>query len=362
MKKILFIANYDMAIYNFRKEIIEKLIEEKYEVHVSTPIGTCTQKMKDLGICFHETEVERHGKNPFKELKLIFDYIKLMKEIQPNVVFGFTIKPNIYGAIAARKLGIPFIANITGLGTAVETKGIGQKILICLYKYAFKNIRKVFFQNEENMKFFKNNNIAIKVHDLLPGSGVNLNRFPYKQYPESEVIKFTFISRIMKEKGIEQYLYVAEKIQEKYENIEFHICGFCEQEYNGKMQEMIDRKIVQYHGLIHNVPEFLENMHAVIHPTYYPEGLSNVLLEACASGRPIITTNRSGCREVIEDNYNGYMVPQQSYDELLFAVEKFINLTWQEKKQMGINARNKVEKEFNRDIVIQKYLDEVRNI
>lgn len=362
MSKVLFVANYDMGIYNFRREIIEKLIEEKHEVYVSTPVGTCTQKIKDLGVYFCEATVERHGKNPLQELKLLAYYYNLMKEVKPDIVFGYTIKPNIYGAIAARKLGIPFIANITGLGTAVETESLIQKVLICLYKFAFKKVKKVFFQNKENMNFFRKYNIGDGRYDLLPGSGVNLERFPYKEYPENDIIKFAFISRIMKEKGIEQYLYVAEKMKTKYENVEFHVCGFYEEEYDGKLHEMIEKNIVKYHGTIHNVAEFLEDMNAVIHPTYYPEGLSNVLLESCASGRPIITTDRSGCREVIEDGFNGYMVPQQSYEELLIAVNKFISLPMDMKKQMGLNARSKVEKEFNRNIVVQKYIEEVNRI
>lgn len=362
MSKILFVANYDMGIYNFRREIIEKLIEEKHEVYVSTPVGTCTQKIKDLGVHFCEATVERHGKNPLQELKLMRYYFNLMKQVKPDIVFGYTIKPNIYGAIAARQLGIPFVANITGLGTAVETEGIGQKVLIQLYKFAFTRIKKVFFQNRENMEFFRKNNIATEVHDLLPGSAVNLKRFSCKEYPENDVIKFAFISRIMKEKGIEQYLFVAEKIKEKYENVEFHVCGFYEEEYDGRLKEMIEKNTVIYHGTIHNVPEFLESIHVVVHPTFYPEGLSNVLLESCASGRPIITTNRSGCKEVIVDGYNGYMVPQQSYDELLVAVEKFINLSWDEKKQMGLNARAKVEKEFDRNIVVNKYIEVIKSI
>ncbi len=161
----------------------------------------------------------------------------------------------------------------------------------------------------------------------------------------------------MKEIGIDKYLDVAESFKGK--NVEFHVCGFCEPEYDGRLQEEDKKGTVQYHGMIRDVMGFMGDMHCIIHPTYYPEGLSNVLLEACATGRPIITTDRSGCREVVVDGLNGYMIPCRSSEELIKAVNKFLNLSWDEKKIMGIEARHKVEREFDRQIVVEKYVNEV---
>lgn len=282
-----------------------------------------------------------------------------MKEIKPDIVLGYTIKPNIYGAIAAREKNIPFVANITGLGTAVENPGLSQKISIVLYKVAFKKIQRVFFQNTENQQFFINHKIAIDKQGLLPGSGVNLNKFTVKEYPKSDIVKFAFISRIMKEKGIDQYLDAAKMIKGKYPKTEFHICGFCESEYEGKLNEYNDKGIVIYHGMIRDVAEFMGKMNCIIHPTYYPEGLSNVLLEASATGRPIITTNRSGCREVVDDGVNGYMIPQKNSGKLVEAIEKFMKLSSDEKKAMGLAARKKVEREFDRQIVVEAYMKEI---
>ena len=303
--------------------------------------------------------MDRHGKNPLGELKLISEYKKLYNEVKPDIVLGFTIKPNIYGAYVAKKKNIPFVANITGLGTALENNGLSQKILILMYKIAFKNIKKVFFQNKENMQFFINHNIAVGKHELLPGSGVNLERFSVKEYPADNVIKFIFVSRIMKEKGIEQYLETAKYIKEKYPNTEFHICGFCESEYEGKLKEYVDNKIVIYHGMVRNVSDMLKDIHCLIHPTYYPEGMSNVLLESCASGRPIITTNRAGCREIVDDGINGYIVEEKNSKDLIEKVEKFLQLSNEERKQMGLAGRKKVEKEFDRKIVVDAYLKEI---
>lgn len=359
VNKVLFLVNHDVVIYNFRLELVERLLEENYEVHISSPYGERIEDLKKLGCHYHEIQMERHGMNPISEYKLLKAYKKLLKHVKPDMIFGYTIKPNIYGALAAQNKNIPFVANITGLGTAVENPGLTQKVMIVLYKIAFRKIQRVFFQNEENKEFFVKHNIAVDKHGLLPGSGVNLARFSVKDYPSDEVIRFAFISRIMKEKGIDQYLEAAKEIKSKYPNTEFHICGFCEDEYEGKLKEYHDNGMVIYNGMIRDVSTFLENIHCVVHPTYYPEGISNVLLEACATGRPIITTDRSGCREVVDDGVNGYMIPQKDEKKLVEAIEKFLRLEHHDKKQIGLAGREKVNRQFNRQIVVNAYMDEI---
>lgn len=360
-KTVLFLVNHDVVIYNFRLEIVERLIADGHDVHISSPYGERIDDLIALGAKFHDIEMERHGMNPVKEFKLIGTYKKLFREIRPDICLGFTIKPNIYGAIAARQLGIPFVANITGLGTAVENPGLSQKILVLLYKYAFRGVRRVFFQNEENRKFFADRNIALKAHDMLPGSGVNLTRYPYRPYPEDGPVRFAFISRIMKEKGTDQYLEAAEIIKKTHPETEFHVCGFAEDEYSGRLTELHEKGVVDYHGMIRDVAGFMGEMHCIVHPTYYPEGISNVLLEACATGRPIVTTDRSGCREVVEDGVNGFVVEAKNTSSLVAVLEKFIALPNEERARLGMNGRKKVEKEFDRNIVVEKYVREVEN-
>lgn len=358
-KKVLFLVNHDVVIYNFRLEIIERLLADGYDVSISSPYGERIDDLKELGCHFYEIEVERHGMNPIHEFKMLQTYRKLLAEIKPDIVLGFTIKPNIYGAMAAAEKRIPFVANITGLGTAVEGPGKTQKAMIALYKVAFRKIQRVFLQNTENQQFFIDHKIAVDKHKLIPGSGVNLDRFEVKEYPADDVVRFAFISRIMQEKGIDQYLDAAKAIKEKYPHTEFHICGFCEAEYKGKLNEYNNNGTVIYHGMIRDVAGFLADIHCVVHPTYYPEGLSNVLLEASASGRPIITTDRSGCREVIDDGVNGYMIPQQDSQALIEAIDKFMQLDFEAKKSMGLAGRAKVEKEFDRQIVVEAYMKEI---
>lgn len=359
MKKILFLVNHDVVIYNFRLELVERLLKEGHQVIISSPYGERIEDLKALGCEYHEIAIARHGMNPAKELKLIGEYKKLLDRIKPDMVFAYTIKPNIYGSIACRSRKIPCVTNITGLGTAVENGGIMQKITVILYKYAFTKVQRVFFQNTENMQFFTEQKIALGKHDLLPGSGVNLERFAALDYPENDIVEFAFISRIMKEKGIDQYLEAAEYIHRKYPDTVFHVCGFCEDAYEEKLKELTETGIIFYHGMVRDIKGFLQNVHCTIHPTYYPEGLSNVLLESAACARPIITTNRSGCREVIDDGINGFVVKQQDSADLIEKIEKFLALSWEERRAMGLSGRAKVEKEFDRQIVVEKYLKEL---
>lgn len=358
-KKVLILVNHNVVIYNFRKELVQRLVAEGYEVYLSCPQGNRIAELQAMGCRFIETNVDRRSKNPFADLKLIRHYKRMMKEVRPDIVLSYTIKPNIYGGIAARKLGIPQLANITGLGTAVENPGLAQKLIILLYRLAFKKTKKIYLQNEENLEFFRSHHINNKAQEILPGSGVNLKEYQVSEYPDDSTVKFLFLSRILKEKGIDYYLGSATAIKAKYTNVEFHICGFSEDEYTGKLDELNQNGTVIYHGMIHNVRDFLKDIHCVIHPTYYPEGISNVLLESCASGRPIITTDRSGCREVVDNGINGYMVRCQNQEDLNEAIERFLQLSYEQKKTMGLKARAKVEKEFDRQIVVNRYIEEI---
>lgn len=367
--KVLVLANNDVGLYKFRKELISELlypgsflegrIAEPCEVFISLPNGDFVPELVDMGCHFIDTPLDRHGVNPIAEMKLKSRYKQIIREVRPDIVFSYTIKPNIYGGMACKKLKTPCVMNITGLGTAVENGGVIQKIMLLLYRFALPGAKKIFFQNSENERFFVEHNLAIEKHDMLPGSGVNLAHYSLCEYPQEDTIEFALISRIMKEKGIDQYLDAAKVIRKKYPNTKFHICGACEPEYNGELQKLIDDNTVIYHGLVKDIAAIHKVTHCTVHPTYYPEGMSNVLLEACASGRPIITTDRAGCREIIDDGVNGFVVKQQDSDDLIDKLEKFINLSYEQKKAMGLAARAKVEKEFDRRIVVQKYLDEL---
>lgn len=359
-KRILILANKHTTILNFRLEVVKALVDNGYEVYVSLPAHERVKEIDAVGAKTIITEVSRRGTNPIQDFKLMLTYKKLIKQIKPSLVLSYTIKPNVYGGMASTICKVPYIPNITGLGTALENGGLMQKLTIFLYRLGLRKASTIFFQNSENRAFFEKLNIAVDKHESLPGSGVNLTKFALIEYPPDDEIHFAFISRIMREKGIEQYLDAARVIKDKYPNTFFHICGFGNEEYETKMEKLNEEGLIIYHGLLTDVRVMLKDVHCVIHPTFYPEGMSNVLLESAASGRPIISTDRPGCREAIDDGVNGFLVSEQDSEDLIDKVEEFIKLSYSQRKEMGIKGREKVSKEFDRNIVVKKYLEKVQ--
>ena len=361
-KTVAILSNHHAWTYNLRAEIIEKLIDNGYRVVVLVGYGNRVDDLIKMGCEFVDVPVDRHSKNPIGELKLMYLYFKVLRNINPDVVLSYTIKPNLYGAVVCRMLNIPIITNITGLGTAVEYPGLMRTLLISVYKLVFKKVHLVFFQNEANKQLFLDKKIVKDNYDLLPGSGVNIDKFKYLEYPQTKDVEFIFISRVMKEKGAEEFLNAAIEIKRRYMDVKFHICGFCEQAYEEWLQSLHNSGIINYHGMVNNVFDYLRISHCSVLPTYYPEGMSNVLLESCASGRPIITTDRPGCGEIVDDGINGFIVKAKDTEDLVDKMECFIRLSHEQKKEMGLAARQKVERCFNRNVVVDKYLNVINSI
>lgn len=363
MKKVMIVCNYLVGLISFRKELLERLLEEKNEVIVLAPSHKYSKDIEKMGCKFILVEMELRGTNPIKDIKLYKTYKKIIKEERPDVVLTYTIKPNVYAGYACGKLGIPYIPNVTGLGTSVEQPGLLQKITLFLYKQGLKKAKCVFFQNQDNLDFMKKHKVVKNNYQLIPGSGVNLEHHKLLPYPKDETIRFLFISRILYEKGIEEYFEVAKYIKKKYSNTEFHILGKCDDDKYKKMINELEKKnIVIYHGQVDDVREYHKISNCTIHPSFYPEGMSNVLLESCAAGRPIITTKRPGCKEIVEDGINGYLIECQDTEALKEKVETFLNLPLNEKKQMGLNGRKKVEIEFDRIIVVNEYMKQIGDL
>lgn len=357
-EKILILANNDVGLYKFRKELLEQLQIQKYKVYISLPDGEFVEELKSMGCIFIDTPIDRRGTNPIRDLGLLRKYKKIIRDINPKYIFTYTIKPNIYGGIIAAKEGISYFPNVTGLGTSLENNGFLSKIILLLYRYAFRKARTVFFQNTSNQNFFEKHKIARGKHKLLPGSGVNLEYYDFQDYPESENIKFAFIARIMKEKGAGEFLEAAKLIKQQYSNVQFHVCGFCEDSYENILEQLQQDGVIIYHGMVKDIRTVLKDMHCVILPSYH-EGLSNVLLEAGALGRPLIAANVPGCRETFENNIGGFLVAVRSSQDLMKKIELFLNLPFEKKRDMGIEARKYVQRYFNRQIVIDAYLSEL---
>lgn len=357
--KVLLAINFDEGLYNFRKELLEALIKAGYEVHIAVPDGSFIKRLCRMGCLFHDTHLNRRGKNPLQELSLIRRYDALLKEIRPDVVLTYTIKPNLYLGFLCRLRKIPYITTITGLGTAVEGYGILQGITKRLYKAALLKAAVVFFQNETNERLFSELGIAKGRHRMLPGSGVNLQRFAYQPFPEGDTTEFLFISRVMKEKGIEEYLDAAEVIKKEHPEAVFRILGFLEDDYTGRKRfdRLRQEGVIQFEGSVENVIPYIRNSQCTVHPSYYPEGMSNVCLESAACGRAVITTDRAGCRETIKNGSSGFLVKERDSHDLIEKIRQFLALPIEERIRLGRNGRAYMEEKFDRSIVVQNYLD-----
>ncbi len=358
MKKVFLIGNHDIVIYNFRNELIMRLLQEGYQVGVVLPYGEKVELLKQEGCTYYEAKVDRRGMNICRDLGLLWKYWKILKKEKPDIVLTYTIKPNIYGSLAAGFLGIPCIVNITGLGSAVENSGVLQRVSLFLYHIALKKVKYLFFQNQANMDFFMSRNIFRGNYELLPGSGVNTEEYAFGEFPKG-ITKFVFVGRLMREKGIEEYLYAAQKIRRKYGDVEFHICGFCEEEYQSRVEKLQQNHTVIYHGMVQDMKAVYKEMSCIVLPSYH-EGMSNVLLEAAAMGRPGIASRIPGCEEIVEHERTGYLFERKNNRQLCKMMEKFLQLSHEERAVMGREARRKIEKDFDRNVIVKKYLDVIK--
>ena len=362
MKRVLILSNHFITLFSFRKELINTLVQEGYEVYLSLPQSDENQYFIDLGCKIVETNIDRRGVNPFKDIKLINQYKKIIKNVNPDIIFSYTIKPNIYGTIASNKLHYKQVCNITGTGATFLKNSPVAFICRILYRLSVKKSYKVFFQNTGDRDYFIRHKMVKDNYDMLPGSGCNLLENNYYPMPKDEVTKFIFIGRVMELKGIEEYLECAKRIKSKYPDTEFYIAGWNEEEkYKQIVQDYQEKGFVNYIGFRKDIKEWIRQCHCTILPSHGGEGVPNVLLESAATGRVCIGSNINGTKDVIDDNITGYLFETGNPDSLIDKVEKFLNLTFDEREQMGAAGRRKVEKEFDRQKVIDKYLEELKN-
>ena len=361
-KTLLVLTNSVGGLYNFRQEVLQALVNEGFRVVISAPYNKKIKVFFAMGCEYVQTEFKIKGTNPIRDLQLANTYRKLIRQYQPVAVLSYTIKPNLYGGLACRWCHVAQLANITGLGTAVENPGWMQHLTVGLYRACMRGTRLFFFQNKSNFEFFRRHHLIHHQSELIPGSGVNLRYHTFQPYPVDTPVSFVFLSRILPQKGIDNFLEAAAILKQRYPSVEFHVVGSGSAHYKQRLAELSQQGIVVYHGQQLDVRPFYRMAHCTVLPSYYPEGMSNVLLESCAAGRPIITTSRPGCGEAVDDGVNGFIVRQQDTDDLVDKMERFIQLPPEEKKQMGINARKKMEREFDRIIVVDAYLRAVSEV
>lgn len=361
-KTILVFSNSISGLYTFRKEVMTAIAQAGYSVYLVGPEDD--NKIKhydDLGCTIVPMQFSARGMNPFSDLNLLRSYHKLIKQYEPQAVLTYTIKPNIYGGMACRLNGVPQLANITGLGDALENKGWLRTLTILLYRLGLSKARKVFFQNQYNREFCRSNGIVSNNTGLLPGSGVNLNYHQFQPYPQDDVLIFVFMGRLIHDKGAVEYLDAVEVIGRKYPKVQFWILGMYNDEFKERIERLIKIGYLKFIPSKQDIRPVLSDVHCSIMPSYH-EGMSNVNLESAANGRPVITTNVPGCKETVDDGITGYLVESRNSNSLISAIEKFINKPYEEKKLMGQAARKKVEREFDRQIVVDAYLKEIQLI
>lgn len=358
-KKILVLANNDVGLYQFRRELLSELIDLGHDVYISLPNGELVQPLIDAGCKFVDTPVDRRGINPATDFGLIRNYFRILKEISPDLVITYTIKPNIYGCFSCRVKKIPYAANITGLGTAFQNEGMLKKFVTILYKVALKKAKVIFFENSENMRIFQELGICKNREQckLLNGAGVNLEHFYYSEYPkEDSPVHFLFVGRVMKEKGVDELFEAMERLQSSGQKCVLDMLGGYEENYSSIIEKYQKAGWLNYYGYQEDVRPFIEKCHCFVLPSWH-EGMANTNLECAAMGRPLITSNIPGCREAVVENESGFLCEAKDSDSLYNAMAGFLSLTQEQRKTMGCVGRKHMEDVFDKKMVVAETFD-----
>jgi glycosyltransferase involved in cell wall biosynthesis len=370
---ILLVANTAWSIWQFRKNIIKSFIDKKYTVSVISPFDEYIEKLKNIGCTCYTVKISAKGANPIQDLKLTWDLIKLYKHINPDIIFHYTIKPNIYGSIAAKLANIKInIAITTGLGYTFVHKNFVSKLAKSMYMYALKYSYQVWFLNNDDRQIF----IASKLVNqhktfVLPGEGIDTKFFSptnYNAFHESNLeINFLIIARLLWDKGYHEYVEAAKFIRQKYgKHIIFNVIGACNIENPSSiqqkiLQQWIKEKHINYLGVQQDVRPYIHEANCIILPSY-AEGIPLTLLEAGSMCKPLITTNARGCKDVVIDGFNGYICNIKDTTSLIKSIEKFLALDSNQKLLMGQNSRTHVVNNFAQEKVIQLYDDFIDSI
>lgn len=372
MALIALLTNNDDDVYCFRKELIQAILSDGHDMIISCPDGPKFELMKEMNFIHDKLYIDRRGTNPIADWKLFLHYKKLFKKYRPDVVLTYTAKPNVYGSIAARSLRIPVINNVTGFGSVLNMGGLKRAMITALFKYAYRRSACVMFQNSTNMELAQKSGMVYGECHLIPGSGIDTKRFPLQDYPEGgdgksgPPIIFNYIGRILHDKGVDDYIEAAKRIKKDFPNTEFNMLGFIEPteeaHYKPLLESLEKQEIINYHGSQNDVKPYIVRAHALIHPSTYGEGMSNVLLENASSGRFLITTNNPGCQETVVDGKTGFIYSGGNVDKLVERIHKFLALPNSERQLMGQKGREYVKENFSRDIVIREYISEIKKL
>ena len=363
MEKILVFSNHPAYTYNLRKEVIDGFIQKGYNVTLAVPYGKEIDYFEGIGVEIMDIQFKGRSINPLDDFILLKDCHSIIKTVKPDIVLTYTTKLNIYGGLAARMTNTPYIPMITGLGGAIEQDGILQTITSSLYRMGIKKAKTIFIQNDSILNKMNQHNMIHVPFEMTPGSGVSLDRHQYSEYPEeNNEIRFVFIGRIMREKGIYELIEAAKYITKKYPSVIFDVIGYAGLKEDLAFVSEADKAgLINYLGEQDDVRPYIHRGHATILPSYF-EGMANVLLESAAAGRPILTTYVPGCRETFDEGISGFGFEVRDVKSLEEAIENFILLPHEEKRKMGKAGRIKMENLFDRKIILNMYVDEIESL
>lgn len=359
--KVAIVLNTSWNIYNFRMNLVRSLQAEGHEIHTVAPNDDYTHFLTEAGCMHHAVKMDSRGANPVKDLALIFELYGIYKKIRPDVILHYTIKPNVYGSLAASFLKIPVVNNVCGLGTVFLKNDLLSSVAMFLYRISFKFPKKVFFQNPDDLKLFLDKKLVpTNTVDLLPGSGIDLTRFKPVSYQRNQKFTFLLISRLITDKGILEYIDAVKKLKAEGLNARFQVLGAIDPEHKRGIkrevvQEWINSGVIEYLGTTKDVRHFIELADCVVLPSYR-EGTPRTLLEAASSSKPIVATNVPGCNQVVENNFNGLLCNMKDSADLADKMRSMARYDDETLKTMGLNGRRKMEAEFDESIVIDKYL------
>ncbi|OOZ37832.1 glycosyltransferase family 4 protein [Solemya elarraichensis gill symbiont] len=364
---IALVANSAWNLYHFRGNLVRRLLQDGYRILIIAPRDDSSEKLADLGCYVVEQPMDNKGTNPLADLQTMRELKRLYLEHQPDLVLHFTVKPVIYGSFAARSLKIPVINTITGLGTAFLSGSWLMRIVETLYRHSQRWPSRVFFQNPDDRNLFLSRQlVAEEKSACLPGSGVDLKRFMAAEYPASQPIKFLLIARLLRDKGIVEFVDAARQIRKIYPHTSFQLLGPLGASNRSALADeevaaWVEEGIVEYLGETDDVRPFLHAAHCVVLPSYR-EGTPRALLEAAAVGRPLIATDVPGCREVVDAGVNGLLCDVKNASSLAAAMQQFLDMPLEKQLEMGVAGRLKVEKEFDEELVIGAYLAEIPHL
>lgn len=363
MKRVLLLSNDEQNIRCFRQELVEALIKAGYAVTVCVPASAYDAVLQGLGCKTMPVRLEPHGCNPLADVGVMVRYIRLFRRIQPDVVFCYTIKPNLYGAMAGRWTGRRVVCSVTGTGCTFLREGWRSRLIRMLYRQALPWAERVFFQNAEDKAYFEAHNLVGAQGEVLPwGSGVNLEMHRVQAMPRDEETHFVFVGRVMRLKGIETYLEVACRMRKENRQCRFHVAGAVgERQYAKRLKELEAEGVIIYHGYCTPIDPILGQCHCVVLPSLGGEGVPNALMEGSACGRACIATRVNGAKEVVAEGETGYLCEPGDVEGLYRSMKRFMALPWERKVAMGLAGRRRMEERYDRQEVVKRYLREVES-